>query len=107
MGERLDGLSIRDCRLEDVEAVPAHWRLAEATPRVTDPADALRRAVTASAASVLVAEVEGQVVGSIIGTFDGGRGNLYRLAVDPAHRRRGVARGLVAEVERRLARQGA
>ena len=54
-----------------------------------------------------MAEVEGQIVGSIIGTFDGWRGNIYRLAVHPDYRRRGVARALVAEVETRLARQGA
>src|SRR5947209_5544263 len=107
MGERLDGLSIQDCRLEDVEADLELWRLAEATPGVTDTADDLRRAVTASAACVLVAEVEGRLVGSIIGTFDGWRGNLYRLAVHPGCRRRGLARTLVADVEKWLARQGA
>ncbi len=69
-------LSIRACRLEDIDAV-------------------------------LVAEVVSRLVGSIIGTFDGWRGNIYRLAVHPDCRRQGVARALVAEVERRLTRQGA
>jgi ribosomal protein S18 acetylase RimI-like enzyme len=48
-----------------------------------------------------------RVVGSIIGTFDGWRGNIYRLAVHPDFRRRGIARALVAEVEKRLRQQGA
>ncbi|MGH7895528.1 MAG: GNAT family N-acetyltransferase, partial [Candidatus Binatia bacterium] len=58
-------------------------------------------------AHVLVAEVGSRVIGSIIGSFDGWRGNFYRLTVHPEFRRRGIARALVAEVEQRLARQGA
>jgi ribosomal protein S18 acetylase RimI-like enzyme len=98
---------IRECRSEDVAAVLELWRQADATPGVTDNADDLRRAVCDSGASVLVAEVDGQLVGSIIGTFDGWRGNIYRMAIHPSYRRRGIARALVAEVEKRLARQGA
>jgi ribosomal protein S18 acetylase RimI-like enzyme len=98
---------IRECCCEDVGAVLELWRQADATPGVTDNADDLRRAVTEGRANVLVAEVEGQIVGSIIGTFDGWRGNIYRMAVHPHYRRRGIARALVGEVEKRLARQGA
>jgi ribosomal protein S18 acetylase RimI-like enzyme len=91
----------------EVESVLELWRQAEATPSVTDTAEDLRRAIAVSQANVLVAEIGGQIVGSIIGTFDGWRGNIYRLAVQPVYRRRGIARALVAEVEKRLARQGA
>jgi ribosomal protein S18 acetylase RimI-like enzyme len=98
---------IRDCRSEEAECVLELWRQADATPSVTDQVDDLRRAIADSKANLLVAEVEGQVVGSIIGTFDGWRGNIYRLAVHPTYRRRGIARALVGEVEKRLIRQGA
>src|SRR6267378_2263275 len=105
MGDKgADSMSIRDCQVQDVEAVLELWRQAEATPSVTDNADDLRRAVANGPANVLVAEVEGQIVGSIITTFDGWRGNIYRLALHPSYRRRGVAYALVAEVEKRLAR---
>ena len=98
---------LRKCRSEDVETVLELWGQADATPSVTDNADDLRRAVSDGRANVLLAEVEGRIVGSIIGTFDGWRGNIYRMAVHPNHRRQGIARALVGEVEKLLARRGA
>jgi ribosomal protein S18 acetylase RimI-like enzyme len=105
--QRIVDIFIRECRLEDVPAVLEFWRQAEATPSVTDTVDDLRRAVASSSAKVLVAEISGRLVGSIIGTFDGWRGNIYRMAVHPNHRRRGIARALVGRIETWLAEFGA
>jgi ribosomal protein S18 acetylase RimI-like enzyme len=79
----------------------------EATPSVTDTAADLRRALAGSPAHVLVAEADGRIVGLVIGTFDGWRGNIYRLAVHPGYRGQGIARSLVAAAEERLSSQGA
>ena len=89
---------IRDCRPGKVEAVLTLWRQAKATPRVTDTVEDLTRAIVDSSAVVLVVEVEGRLVGSIIGSFDGWRDSIYRLAVHPDFQRHGIARALVSEI---------
>jgi len=98
---------IRQCRAEEAESVLAFWREAGASPSVSDSVADIRRAILQSSARFLVAEVDGKLIGTVIGSFDGWRANFYRLAVLPAYRRRGLARALVAEIEAWLIRQGA
>lgn len=54
----------------------------------------------------ILAEVDGALVGTVLGGFDGRRGMMYHLAVDPAHRRQGIGEALMAELERRLLAKG-
>lgn len=54
----------------------------------------------------LVAEVEGKIVGAVMGGFDGRRGMMYHLAVAPDYRGNGIASSLVDELERRLRAKG-
>ena len=100
-------IGLRECRDEDVRAVLALWRRAEAVPRPTDRPDALRRRIQHDDGLFLVAVEGDRIVGSLIGSWDGWRAGHARLAVDPARRRRGIASRLVAEVERRQLALGA
>ena len=98
---------IRQCPRHEIPAVLDLWRESETTVSMTDSAEDLHRATKEASAFLLVAEAEGRLVGTVTGTFDGWRGNLYRLAVHPSYRRRGIARALVQEAETQLAQQGA
>jgi ribosomal protein S18 acetylase RimI-like enzyme len=98
---------IRPARSEEVEQVLGLWREAETTPSVTDNREAVLKLLAEPAAVLLVAEADGRLVGTVIGGWDGWRGNIYRLVVAPGYRRRGLARLLVAEADRSLHRMGA
>jgi ribosomal protein S18 acetylase RimI-like enzyme len=103
---RMEAL-IRQCRPEELTAVLDLFREAGGPTGGTDSSEALATLVEHDAGALLVAEVSGQVVGSLVAAWDGWRGNLYRLAVSPAHRRGGLARALVQAGERRLRERGA
>ena len=96
---------IREGGPEEAEALLALWEAAGTSPSVTDTITDIQSAIE-SAASVLVAEADRRIVGSLIATFDGWRGNMYRIAVHPDYRRRGIGRALVREGERYLAERG-
>ncbi|HTI53222.1 MAG TPA: GNAT family N-acetyltransferase [Verrucomicrobiae bacterium] len=98
---------IRPCRPDEGPALLDLWHHADASPSPTDTPEQVDQVIQDAAASVLVAVDDDLLVGSIIGGWDGWRGNLYRLAVLPSYRRRGVARALVAAAEERLAARGA
>ena len=87
-------------RLEaDIESVLELWRVADATASVTDTSHDLRAVVDSESSSVLIAESGGRIVGSILGAFDGWRGNIYRLPAHPEQRLLGIARRLLSEAE--------
>jgi ribosomal protein S18 acetylase RimI-like enzyme len=54
----------------------------------------------------LVIEEEGQILGTVIGGYDGRRGLVYHLAVLPARRGEGIGKALMAELENRLRSKG-
>ena len=84
------------------------WRKAGVTPpSASDSIEGLTRLIREPAAVLLVATIGGRIVGSVIGGWDGWRGNIYRLAVTPEHRRKGIARRLVREISTELFGKGA
>jgi ribosomal protein S18 acetylase RimI-like enzyme len=96
--------TIRPARVSDVGALLELWGAARSGHAITaDTPARVERALDA----VLVAEVDGAIVGAVIAAFDGWRGNFYRLAVAPAVRRRGIGARLVAAGEERLRALGA
>jgi ribosomal protein S18 acetylase RimI-like enzyme len=98
---------IRAAHRGEAAAVLAVWAIARSAAASTpDREEDVERLLARDPDALLVAEVDSTVVGVLVVGFDGWRGNLYRLAVLPPFRRRGVAVALVAEAEARLREAG-
>jgi ribosomal protein S18 acetylase RimI-like enzyme len=102
-------MAVREfCFEQDYEAAVHLWQTAGPgvhLSRSDAPAE-LRKKLTRDPDLFLVAEAGGRLVGTVLGGFDGRRGMVYHLAVDPAHRGQGLGRALMAELEARLRARG-
>jgi ribosomal protein S18 acetylase RimI-like enzyme len=103
----IDHWTIRSAGERDIASVLDLWVVAGSVPSVSDSPEGLARLLDADPRALLVAELDGVLVGSLIAAWDGWRGSLYRLAVSPEHQRRGLATMLLREGERRLRERGA
>ena len=100
-------ISIRPCAPEEAPQLLQFWREATVQATVTDNLQGVGVLLEQHGDAVLLALADGRIVGSVVAAFDGWRGNIYRLAVDPRLKRQGIATRLMAEAERRLVAQGA
>jgi ribosomal protein S18 acetylase RimI-like enzyme len=100
-------MDVRPYEDADEAAVIALWRevLPDEAPH-NDPATAIRQKLAVERDLFLVATVEGVLVGTVLGGYDGHRGWVYSLAVRPGQRRRGVGTALVRRLEGALAGRG-
>ena len=100
-------IRIRRCRPIDVATVLELWKRTGIAPSVTDSALAIRRRLRHDDGLFYLAWDGPRLVGSLIGGWDGWRGSMARLAVDPDYRRHGIAQALVQRVEKKLRALGA
>jgi len=100
-------MDIRPYQEADEPAVIALWRevLPDTAPH-NEPGQAIRQKRAFERDLLFVAAVEGIVVGTVMGGYDGHRGWVYAVAVRPEHRRAGVGAALVRRLERALAERG-
>jgi ribosomal protein S18 acetylase RimI-like enzyme len=100
-------MHVRSYRESDHDGVVSLWQevFPDAPPR-NDPAKNIEMKLNVQRDLFLVAEHDGNIIGTAMAGFDGHRGWVYYVAVSPAARRRGVGTALMRGVEERLAGMG-
>jgi len=100
-------MKIREFRIEDYRIVRDLWQTAGLTLRPGDELEGVKLKLQRDPDLFLVAQQNDEIVGSVIGGWDGRRGWIYHLAVKPQHQRKRIGADLVHEVEKRLLAKGA
>jgi ribosomal protein S18 acetylase RimI-like enzyme len=101
-------MDVRSFANGDAQQVVALWRevLFDGQPH-NAPEHSLRLKLAHDSELLVVAELEGRIVGTAMGGFDGHRGWIYSVAVRPECQRQGVGRALIERLEELLVASGA
>jgi len=98
------GFRIRELSIDDYDALVSLWEESGLPyrPGGRDARSRIARELDGPCAIFLVAEIDGELAGGVLGTHDGRKGWINRLSVAPEHRRKGIGTALVQAVEKRL-----
>lgn len=99
-------MNIRSFQLADQESVIELWSRCGLVRPWNDARKDIARKLAVQPELFLVLEIDGAITGTVMAGYEGHRGWINYLAVDPAAQRRGVGRTLMAEAERLLRMRG-
>lgn len=104
---QLAKLRIREFRLSDYDEVVGLWKESGLILRPGDERQGMELKLQRDPDLFLVAESDRQILGVVLGAWDGRRGWVNHLAVRANYRRSGIGQALMNELEERLIRKGA
>lgn len=100
-------MQIHEFNIDEYEMVLELWKATGLILRPGDDLEGIKLKLQRDPDLFLVAEESQEIIGTVMGAWDGRRGWINHLAVKPDHQRRGIGSALVQEVERRLVTKGA
>lgn len=89
---------IREMKIEDYDQLHALWMRIKGfgIRSIDDSREGIERFLKRNPTTSVIAEQDGKVVGGILCGHDGRRGCFYHVCVDPAYRRHGIGKSMVA-----------
>ncbi len=97
---------IRPFEEKDLSAVIALWQKCNLTRPWNNPARDIARKLQVNRELFLVGLIDGNIIASVMGGYEGHRGWVNYLAVAPEYQRQGIARKIMSEIEARLLSMG-
>ena len=99
-------MEITECQEKDAGQVIELWLKCQLVVPSNNPRRDIERKLKVDRDLFLVGILNGKVIASVMGGYEGHRGWINYLAVDSVHRRKGYGRRIMQEVERRIRAKG-
>jgi ribosomal protein S18 acetylase RimI-like enzyme len=99
-------MHIRIYQETDYSEVLKLWKETGISIGHSDEEEEVKKILKANPETFLVGILDGKVIGSVIGGYDGRRGLIHHLAVLPENQGKGLGKKLMLEVEKRFAEMG-
>ncbi|MBN4059739.1 MAG: GNAT family acetyltransferase [SAR86 cluster bacterium] len=99
-------MEIRQFNNDDTQAVIALWQACGLLRPWNDPNKGIERKLAVQPELFLVGLTENKIIASVMAGYDGHRGSVYYLAVEPGQQKMGYGRKLMEATEELLTRLG-
>ena len=99
-------IEVAEIAQDDSGEVREAWETLGFWPHAGEDREWFEQALARNPGLFLAARLNGRIIGTVCGAWDGLRGWVYRFGVLPEFRGQGIGRALLREVEQRLRSQG-
>jgi len=97
---------IRPYSPQDESAVITLWQKCNLTRQWNNPERDIERKLKVNPELFLVGAIGNRIIATVMGGYEGHRGWVNYLAVDPEHQRNGIGRRMMAAIEGKLLAMG-
>lgn len=95
-------MDIREMSIKDYERVYELWEKADIILKTSDQKNEIDRMIKRNPYTCLVGEIDNEIVAAVMGGFDGRRGYVHHLAVNPELQKQGLGREMMDELMKRF-----
>ena len=102
----MSNITIRPYSETDLNSIVSLWEICELSRPWNDPIKDIERKLTVQRDLFLILEKDGEILGSVMGGYDGHRGSVNYLGIHPDHKNEGLGKLLMNRIEEELIKMG-
>ena len=99
-------MKIEKFTMESYEDIVDLWRKSGISVGSTDTRDEIERMLQRNPELFLIGKVDNKVIGVVMGGFDGRRGYVHHLAIDPDYQRKGFGTMIMDDIIKKFRKIG-